>query len=264
MTTPRHISVLAALFACVLLAPGARAELPLPFWGGPATGGCEDIAPGRLAPVPAVATHSGAAKRHFRKRLQEFSGAPLACGQIVMLGDSLTELNDWEEAIPGNAGLRNRGISGDTSDGVLARLDEIIASQPRAVFLLIGTNDLWTDNSAAITVSNIARTADRIRAKSPETMVIVQTVFPVRKVAWERNPDTANEKVRAINALLKRQSRAGRFLLLDTYALLVDRGGKLNAAYTSDGLHLNEAGNAAWSLLVTHALRKHGLLGANP
>ena len=38
--------------------------------------------------------------------------------------------------------IKNRGIGGDTTDGVLARLDEVIYFQPEAVFLLIGINDL--------------------------------------------------------------------------------------------------------------------------
>jgi len=75
-------------------------------------------------------------------------------------------------------------------------------------------------------------------------MVFVQTVFPVR---WE---DASNEKVRAINHLLKQEGRRSRFVILDAHALLVDDEGKLNAAYSPDGLHLNEAGNAVWSVLI--------------
>src|SRR5581483_7987262 len=63
---------------------------------------------------------------------------------VVFLGDSITQ--GWRDNMGGRfAGLKvaNRGISGDTTRGVLIRLDEdVIALHPRAVVLLIGTNDL--------------------------------------------------------------------------------------------------------------------------
>lgn len=220
------------------------------------SGGCGDITRASgLARGKTVRTHTESASKHFRKRLEEFADAPLGCGEIVMLGDSLTEMNDWAASVPAGVVLRNRGISGDTSDGVIVRMGEVIASRPRAVFLLIGTNDLYTGNAPAVTVSNISAVVRQIRAESPGTLVFVQTVFPVR---WE---DASNDKVRAINRLLKQEGRRSHFVILDAYALLVGEDGKLNAAYTPDGLHLNEAGYAVWSVLVTATLRQFGLYG---
>ena len=43
--------------------------------------------------------------------------------------------------------LVNRGISGDFTNGVLARLEEITHYKPKAIFLLIGVNDLFEDNT---------------------------------------------------------------------------------------------------------------------
>ena len=63
---------------------------------------------------------------------------------VVFLGDSITQ--EWGDglnaAFPG-VKLVNRGISGDTTRGVLIRLEEdVLALRPAAVVLLIGTNDL--------------------------------------------------------------------------------------------------------------------------
>src|SRR5256885_6694929 len=63
---------------------------------------------------------------------------------IVLLGDSITQGwgEDFSAWFPGMK-IANRGISGDTSRGVLVRLeDDVLALHPRAVVLLIGTNDL--------------------------------------------------------------------------------------------------------------------------
>ena len=65
-------------------------------------------------------------------------------GAVVFLGDSITQ--GWDVglqfAFPG-VKIANRGISGDTSRGVLIRLQEdVLALNPAAVVLLVGTNDL--------------------------------------------------------------------------------------------------------------------------
>src|SRR5436190_165533 len=63
---------------------------------------------------------------------------------VVLLGDSITQgwgedFSAWFPAMK----IANRGISGDTSRGVLIRLEgDVLDLEPRAVVLLIGTNDL--------------------------------------------------------------------------------------------------------------------------
>ena len=63
---------------------------------------------------------------------------------VVFLGDSITQ--GWHDDLDGSfpeLKVANRGISGDTTRGVLIRLQEdVLALHPRAVVLLIGTNDL--------------------------------------------------------------------------------------------------------------------------
>lgn len=226
--------------------------------------GCQEIPADAFLIDPEFASSlTPTAQRHFSERLEDFSEAPLNCREIVMLGDSLTELHVWNEAVANNLVLRNRGISWDTSDGLLLRLDEIIAIRPRAVFLLIGTNDLWSGNSPETTASNILKIADRIRTQSPGSLIFVQTIFPVTgaPLNWGAAP---NKKVRTINALLKSESDKAGYTLLDTYALMVDRNGFLNAAYTTDGVHLNERGYDVWSALVSDALARHGLWKQTP
>ena len=68
---------------------------------------------------------------------RDLRGSP----DIVMLGDSLTEWGNWHELVP-EYSILNRGISGDTSSGVLDRLQEVIERRPKVVFVMIGTNDI--------------------------------------------------------------------------------------------------------------------------
>ena len=74
---------------------------------------------------------------------------------VVMLGDSITEgwRDDFSAWFPG-VKVANRGISGDTSRGVLIRLQEdVLALHPQAVVVLIGTNDL-EEKADPETISN--------------------------------------------------------------------------------------------------------------
>ena len=59
---------------------------------------------------------------------------------IVMIGDSITDGAEWYELLKNNE-VQNRGIGGDTTKGILDRLDTINKSIKKA-FLMIGINDI--------------------------------------------------------------------------------------------------------------------------
>ena len=59
---------------------------------------------------------------------------------IVMIGDSITDGAEWYELLKNNE-VQNRGIGGDTTKGILDRLDTINKSIKKA-FIMIGINDI--------------------------------------------------------------------------------------------------------------------------
>jgi hypothetical protein len=69
-------------------------------------------------------------------------------GQIAMVGDSLTEFAPWSGMFP-DADIANYGISGDTVDGVVARVPTILASHAKKVFVMIGINNLRKGQSVS-------------------------------------------------------------------------------------------------------------------
>jgi hypothetical protein len=78
-------------------------------------------------------------------------------GAVVFLGDSITQ--QWgsglDAAFPGIE-VANRGISGDTTRGVLIRLrDDVLVLDPQAIVLLIGTNDLEEGATPEMVASNL-------------------------------------------------------------------------------------------------------------
>lgn len=219
---------------------------------------CRSIVASDYPPLTArVSSHSDFAASHYPDRIRQFAHEPLACGDIVMLGDSLTEKYDWSQVLKTEWPVRNRGIAGDTSDGVLMRLDEIVASKPRVVFLLIGTNDLWSSNSAKKVLQNIDLATAKIREASPQTKIFVQTVFPLRS-----SPEL-NSKVKKINKVLQMQASDGRYQIVDTYTLMSDSTGLLRTELTSDGVHLNSAGYRLWAELLNSILKTNAQFTAS-
>src|SRR3954466_6374866 len=87
----------------------------------------------------------------WARRLQQDEGA------LVFLGDSITQ--GWGDQLGGafpGAKVANRGISGDTTRGVLIRLQEdVLALHPSGVVLLIGTNDLEEDADPETITGNL-------------------------------------------------------------------------------------------------------------
>ena len=77
------------------------------------------------------------AKKRYFKRIDDFKKKPIGYNKIVLLGNSITKGGgDWNKRL-NVTNIINRGISGDISEGVLERLDEIVHYKPIAVFLLI-------------------------------------------------------------------------------------------------------------------------------
>jgi lysophospholipase L1-like esterase len=170
------------------------------------------------------------------RRLQ-FAALGAPQDRIVFLGDSISEFGLWEEWCP-EASVLNRGIGGETSAQVLARLDTAITS-PRAVFLLIGTNDLTAAVPEDGIVENVREILDGIERRAPGTPVFLQSVMP-------RTPDFAGE-IHALNARYRDLAGSRSTVeFVDLWSLLVDSEETLRKEYTLDRLHLNGEGYRVW------------------
>ena len=188
----------------------------------------------------------------FAARTKEDEGA------LVFLGDSIT--SGWGLDFRGEfAGVRaaNRGISGDTTRGVLYRLaDDVLALRPRAVVLLIGTNDLEENADAPTIVGNLRLILDALHGHTPELPVVLCEVFPS---SVEKNRSV--ERVKAVNAAFEREAKARRNItLVKTWAAFADEAGNAKVAEFPDLLHPNEAGYRKWAETLKPVLRQLGLI----
>src|SRR5690349_13279539 len=90
----------------------------------------------------AVKIDSNYANYYYKQRVEYFNKMPHVKNEIVFLGNSITERGEWQEILSGyRCPIVNRGVGGDNSFGILARMDEILAAKPKAIFLMDGIND---------------------------------------------------------------------------------------------------------------------------
>jgi len=168
-------------------------------------------------------------------------------GSIVFLGDSITDFFRVNEFFPG-VYVKNRGISGDTTDGVLNRLAESVYElSPSKIFLMIGTNDLGNKKSVEYISGNIRKIISEIKRNCPQTKIYLESVYPVsllkdkkikKFIVRKRN----NRDISRLNDKLKNMADEMEITYIDVYSHLVDGSGNIKTEYTVEGLHLTIQG----------------------
>lgn len=156
----------------------------------------------------------------------------------VMIGDSITSRGLWSELLD-KSNIANRGIDGDTTDGLLNRIQSDKDSFKK-VFLMIGINDLLRGKDVETIFSSYKKIISFYKSKN--TMLVVQSTLHV----YEKPPSSVNEKVKSLNILLEEYCKNNSIVFLDINKELAPNG-YLNPKYTNDRLHLNGKGYEIWA-----------------
>ena len=165
--------------------------------------------------------------------------------EIVFLGNSIIRICEWHELFE-NSNIKNRGLSGDIISGVQFRLDEIVASQPQKIFIMIGINDVGQNKSVKQIFKEYENLVRELIKKSPTTKIYIQSILPTIK---RKN----NRKIVEINKILKAMSQELNLTYIDLYSHFTDSSNQLQAELTFDGLHINGKGY----LLFKKIIEKH-------
>ncbi|MHB1485876.1 MAG: GDSL-type esterase/lipase family protein [Saccharofermentanales bacterium] len=164
---------------------------------------------------------------------------------IVFVGDSIIQEFCIQEMINSCIPVSNRGIGGDTSANVLARLNSsILDLHPSKVFLLIGTNDLASHSiPLSESIANISGIISKTFEQNPDVCFYLISVLPVNP---RINPQTVGirtkDKIIEMNILLAKTAKRLHAVYLNLYPLFCDEEGFLKQDLTRDGLHLNPCG----------------------
>lgn len=179
----------------------------------------------------------------------------LSKGQIVFIGDSITDfypLDDFYADLP--LATYNRGIGGDTTEGVLNRLKvSLYDLQPSKIVLMIGTNDVNGRKSHESTVTNYRRILQNIRENLPSVELYCMSLIPLNDVLETyANIDTeeSTRRILALNTEIPTLAEEFNATYLNIFPLLADENNRLIETYSDDGLHLNTAGFQVWTALI--------------
>ena len=178
-------------------------------------------------------------------------------GSIVFLGDSITQ--GWGEdfkGLFGNLKVVNRGISGDTSRGLLLRLQQdVIDLDPAAVVLMIGANDLAEKAKADVIFSNVKSIIKRLKSHSSKMPIVLCETFPCA-------PDDYRpvKEIKRVNQFyFEEWSEDSQVKIAKTYSLFAGGDGASLPKYMPDRVHPNLQGYEVWAREMKKVFEEIGI-----
>ena len=179
---------------------------------------------------------------------------------VLFMGDSITDF--WRNAEGpfagkpvfdkywGNLKVANFGIAGDTTQGVLYRLQngEGEGFSPKAVMLMIGTNNTRA-NSAAEIAEGVGATVLELQKDFPEAKILLLGIFPRSTPV-----DPVRAQIAEINAIISRLHDGEKVHYLDIGKVFLDANGNIAPDIMSDGLHPTTKGYELWAAAVAEPL----------
>lgn len=176
--------------------------------------------------------------------------------ELLFMGDSITDF--WRNDSGAFAGkaiqdqyfgkwrIANFGIAGDTTQGVLYRLQhgEGEGIKPRAVMLMIGTNNT-ARNTAGEIAEGIGAVVLELRQRFPQAKILLLAVFPRGPAA-----DPVRNTIAEINKTIAKLHDGNHVQYLDIGKVFLDAQGNIPADVMSDALHPSAKGYELWAKAV--------------
>ena len=169
---------------------------------------------------------------------------------IIMFGDSITALIDWNELL-GRNDVINRGVSGDITEGLFNRLQYIYPNKPKLCFIMVGTND-----GVYVPIEKIKRYYVQIlkSLKEHDIIPIIQSTLYIRGHDYlVRNP-----VITELNDFLKEYAEINNIDFIDLNKVLA-KDNVLSKDYSYNGIHLNAEGYRVWREQLLPVIKKYEL-----
>ena len=162
---------------------------------------------------------------------------------IIFLGDS--HIYGLINYISFTDKLVNRGIKGDTTVGIMNRIDENInALKVEKIFLLIGYNDLKFRTDEKI-VANIARIISLLNADH----IYVFSLLPVHRARF-----WFNHRIVEINKQIQKLCEVNEAEFINIYSPMLTSEKKIAHNLTTDGTHLSAEYYKKWISVINRYL----------
>ena len=158
--------------------------------------------------------------------------------KTIMLGDSITDEGSWDELL-NNDTIQNRGISGDTTDGVLDRLNSV-NKNIKQVFIMIGVNDIMRGREVDEIFANYLKIIKTFKEKNIK--VHIQSTLYI----GETRKSNFNPKVEELNKRLEKYASENQITFINLNPIFAPNQ-VLKKEFTSDDLHLNGTAYKLWA-----------------
>jgi lysophospholipase L1-like esterase len=213
-------------------------------------------------PPPNTAVLPALAPPFEAKHQANLAVAKQGDAELLLAGDSITDF--WRNAEGAFAGkpvldkhfgqwkIANFGIAGDTTQGVLYRLQngEGKGFSPRAIMLMIGTNNT-ARNTAAEIAEGIGAVVLELQRDFPQAKILLLGVFP-----RGRPNDPVRATIAEINRTIAKLHDGNRVHYLDIGAQFLDANGTIAPDIMSDLLHPSPKGYEIWAQAVKEPLTR--------
>lgn len=170
-------------------------------------------------------------------------GQSTHAGAVVLLGDSI--MNRFESKLLNtDKEIINCGIDGATSQTLFLVLNSIINMKPDQILFMVGTNDL--DDAHEFDCLDITfalfNMITSIHHQLPSVKIGVVTPLPIDEIRQQKRARN-NRTLKMLGDEMKALKEDLDYVdIIDLFALFLDEQGSMKACYTTDGLHLSEAG----------------------
>lgn len=165
---------------------------------------------------------------------------------VIFFGNSITERGPWDELLGAKLKIGNRGIGGDNTYGMKARIADVVSQKPKKIFLMMGINDVGRGLPTESILNNYEEIIEIIREKSPRTKIYIQSVLPMNenKLGYDYLKGK-EQQVRALGEGARLIAEKYKLTYVDVKSVLANDY-VLKEEYTSDGIHLNTDAYIRW------------------
>lgn len=184
-------------------------------------------------------------------RFDVLSAAPVSEGEIIFLGNSITNFHVWNDAFvrdsslpQGQALIGNRGVSDGRAYQWKEKVQMILdgENKPAKVFICIGTNDLNLAIAPETVADDVRAIVRHIQIASPQTQIFVESIPPRGDRA-----DT-QARIEKTNPLLAQMAGEMGVTFIDLSSTLDPF--RTNTSWTFDRLHPVANGYRAWCQFI--------------
>lgn len=165
---------------------------------------------------------------------------------VVFFGNSITERGAWQELVGRKYRVGNRGIGGDNTFGMKARIKGAIASKPKKIFLMMGINDVGRGLPTTWSLKNYEEIIRIIQKESPKTKIYVQSTLPLNEAVLKYDYLLNKEqRVRDLNRGILELANKYSLVYVDVKSVLANDY-VLMKEFTMDGIHINTDAYIKW------------------